>query len=83
MSALETVSTGEKQNNTTRHQPDHRLSLPVQLEQEMSGRVQTCAVPLLSFDDAGLTGLPGLRLDGDDHLVIILAKTTLTQIILF
>ena len=47
----------------------------------MSGGVQTCAVPLLGFDDAGLTGLHGLRLNGDDHLVIILAKTTLTQII--
>ena len=40
----------------------------------------TCAVPLLGFDDARLTGLSGLRLDGDDHLVIILARTTLHEI---
>ena len=64
----------------SQHQPDERLALAVQLEQEMSGRVQTCAVPLLGFDDAGLTGLPGLRLDGDDHLVIILARTTFIEI---
>ena len=40
----------------------------------------TCTVPLLGFDDARLTGLSGLRLDGDDHLVIILARTTLHEI---
>ena len=79
----------------SQHQPDERLALAVQLEQEMSGRVKTwgrqsvtsrdretltCTVPLLGFDDARLTGLSGLRLDGDDHLVIILARTTFIEI---
>ena len=82
----------------SQHQPDERLALAVQLEQEMSGRVQpwgrqsvtsrdgetlTCTVPLLSLDDAGLAGLSGLRLDGDDHLVVILARTTLHEICIF
>ena len=55
---------------------DHRLPLTVQLEEDVSGGVQTCAVPLLSLNDARLAGLPGLRLDGDNYLVVIL-KTAL------
>ena len=44
----------------------------------MSGRVQPGTVSLLGFDDARLAGLAGLRLDGDNHLVVILARTTLS-----
>ena len=55
---------------------DHRFPLTVQLEEDVSGGVQTCAVSLLGLNDARLAGLPSFRLDGDNYLVVIL-KTAL------
>ena len=42
---------------------DDWLPLTVQLEEDVSGGVKSCAVPLLGLDDARLAGLSSLGLD--------------------
>ena len=58
--------------------PHERLFLPFQLEQEVPGQVKSCTVPLLSLHNAGLISLPGLWLDRDRDILIILPDKILS-----